>query len=323
MVSIDSEVQLLFDKPHAELSPDGTKVLYVEENEVWLSDLTTGDTRNLTQTPADWKCCPQWWPARPDTIILQVRPEGSPLMVHGLGYIAALDLNSNGYQVLDDALELSANITLSPDGQSIAYHNDGPRFYHWGIGIENIDTTSWQIEPPQERPYLSSATWSPDGSSVAWMASLGLVETEYGQLVRWGILIFDSETNVAHIVHTFLAGGTDVAPSPPSWNTDGQWVAIRESISQHSDGSFWTGLELWLVAADGSGEKIGLDIGVEHFIRYWSVAWSPDGRWLAFAPEPNEEPAVWLAEVGTWQVYRIPLPGNEGVTVRDWLAVSP
>jgi Tol biopolymer transport system component len=322
MVSTAGEVQLLFEKQYAELSPDGNKVLYREEEDIWLADLETGEVRNLTQTPADDECCPQWWPARPDSILFIVTPENQNF--HLYGFLATYNIDNGNYQIIDNESSLlSGFLALSPDGQAILYDANFPRLYRWEIESEIIDTTSWQIEPPQETLYLSSPAWSPDGSDVAWMAYLGNEETEYGQLARWGILIFDSETNVAHIAHTFLAGGTDVLPSPPSWSTDGQWIAIRESISQHNDGSFWSGDELWLVAADGSGEKVGLDIDVEQDLWYWNVAWSPDGRWLAFTPDRNEESAVWLAEVGTWQVYRVPLPGDEGVTVRDWLAVTP
>jgi Tol biopolymer transport system component len=324
-VNEDGEAQQLFDDPYAVLSPDGNRVLYREAQDIWLSDLVTEEARNLTQTPADIECCPQWWAARPDSILFLVSPENQPSYQYRLGFLATFNLDNGSYQILENESWLtSGSFAPSFDGQAILYDADGPRVYRWGIGAENVETSSWQVEPPQESLYLYTPTWSPDGNSIAWMAVLGNVEAEYGPLIiRWGLLVVNLETKVARAVHTFLAHNSDVFPLEPSWSADGRWIAIGGSISQRSDGSFWTGSELWIVAADGSGEKIGLDIEIDEYIETWSIAWSPDGRWLAFTPEPNEESAVWLAEVGTWQIYRIPLPGNEGVTLRDWLAVTP
>lgn len=70
----DWQPQFLFDDPTAVLEPNGRRLLTVSEGDVWLTDLNSGATTNLTNTPGQTECCPQWWPGQPDTIFLGWEP---------------------------------------------------------------------------------------------------------------------------------------------------------------------------------------------------------------------------------------------------------
>ena len=47
------------------LSPDGRSMLSSENEDVWLINITSCETLNLTVDSADFELNPQWWPARP------------------------------------------------------------------------------------------------------------------------------------------------------------------------------------------------------------------------------------------------------------------
>jgi hypothetical protein len=324
MVNRDSNVRHLYENLQAELSPDGNRAVYWYDGDIWVANLAADQVRNLTQTPTEWKCCPQWWPGRPDTVLFRVRPEGSPYTEYGAGFLAALDVDGSGYQILDETAELEGSIALSPDGQSVVYNLDLVATsvqYHWGGEKETILTSEFQWLPPQELRSLHSPAWSPAGTKIAWVAFLGIG----GRGGRWGLVTLDLESRIAQLLFSFSLGGTDMPPPAPVWSSDGQWLALQQGVFWDEEGELLAEPPgLWMVRTDGSGETIVLEIDSQNERpNWWNVAWSPDGRWLAFTPEPNEEPAVWLAEVGTWQVYRVPLPGGEGVSVRDWLSVAP
>ena len=257
-------------------------------------------------------------------MIFGVRPEGSPQTEYGWGFLAALNLNGGGYQILEESAELDESIALSADGQSIVYQVQGNLVrYEWDGGRELINPSEIEWTPLQETYYLTSPAWSPDGTQIAWMALLQFdQETAY-----WSVGIADLNSQVGRFLHLYQPKGTDVPPPAPSWSPDGNWIAILDGQWQYGEGSgrpLNVPVPLYVISTVETGEEYALyDDTISRRPQQWHVAWSPDGRWLAFSPHSNDYAAVWLAEVGTWQVYRVPLAGEEGATVEGWLAITP
>ena len=272
----------LFDRPNALLSPDGTCVLYLEGDDLWLADLTTGEQHNLTGAANRIECCPQWWPARQDVIILGSWPRDADLGP-STGFLTLVQVDGSGYRVLDEESQSNALPAPALDGQTIAYDRGGTAWlYHWDNGPELFDVAAYSF-PESKSIRVASPAWSPDGKRLAWVVG-GYFDDQW----QIGVGVFDLGAQTARLLHPYEPLGMGGWPPAPAWSPDGQWLvfhAIAEAPTEHG---------LWIARVDG--EK-------EHFLGPGEgPVWSPGGRWLAFTcTAPGAESAIWLAEVGTWR----------------------
>jgi Tol biopolymer transport system component len=106
-----------------------------------------------------------------------------------------------------------------------------------------------------------SPVFSPDGSQIAYLSTndVGLLH----------VFVANADGTGAHQV-------SQVAPEntrnkfPPVWSPDGSKL-----VHNARDGG------IWVVAADGSSQ--------ERIAEGWSVAWSPDGQWIAFRSDGSPD----------------------------------
>lgn len=283
--------------PGAILSPDSQQAVYSDGQDLWVIDLVTMKERNLTQNSNRVHCCPQWWPARPGTIVFGSWPVDSDLGPTS-GYLSTVRENGRGYTILDGDVTSNALPALSPDGQTIAYDRTGTAWlYHWETGAEALDLTAWGLEGVQR---IGGPSWSPDGRFLAWTAAIQNPDW------RIAIVVLDMEQQSASILHPYQNAGRGGWFPPPRWSPDGRWLAFEaEDVDPAARG-------VWVIVADGSsGHYLGQ--GTRPF-------WSPDGRWLTYSgsegAEGNQHPVSWLVEAGSWYTIRMHLP--EGATVLGW-----
>ena len=288
------------------ISPDGDRVLYTEENDIWLTDSATGERRNLTQTPDRIECCAQWWPGQSDAILFSswtvenVGPSG--------GYPTVVQLDGSEYKVLDETQSAYALPAPSPDDETVAYDRVGqPWLYKTGTGPEPFDLTLFGLTSDSDVSVVSPA-WSPDGRRLAWIiGGCGQFECQSD------IGVFDLEAQTVQFVHPYSPVGRGGQPPAPVWSPDGRWLAFSALAMDADDAG------LWVVRIDGqSEEKYRLGAVLSRADPH--PIWSPDGRWLAFSSTPQEVGSgLWLAEVGTWALYSLDMPPDAQLV--NW--VSP
>ena len=142
--------QQYFNGPDPVLSPDGNKLAYIRESELWVLDLTDGGVRQLTSSHGEgWhNLQPRW------------SPDGTRIL-----YTAQSTDEQRRFRHTDfSGLIIGVNFTLIGYGR-----------VRLGVIPAGGGETTWLGPPDGERYSLrggSQAYWSPDGRSVAvnWLS---------------------------------------------------------------------------------------------------------------------------------------------------------
>ncbi|MDZ4865386.1 MAG: protein kinase, partial [Gemmatimonadota bacterium] len=177
---------------------------------------------------------------------------------------------------------------ISPDGQFLAYVAIGasaeiflqPTDGGRAVGITDSMPGS-QLSPD----------WSPDGRRLAFVsydsggASIATMPPTGGEVRR--------------LYRTSYDGGI---PRAPKWSPDGARIAFEQGDS------------IMVMAADGSGLALLAQVGAAH-----SLAWSPDGRWLA-GVRGNEDfvySRVAFGNLAASTVFVLPAAGGTPIMISD------
>jgi dipeptidyl aminopeptidase/acylaminoacyl peptidase len=233
---------------------------------------TAGTTALLDSTPA-------------------VSPDGTQLAytqhTHGGGvYVVPV---SGGREVRRSNLDFVAqDPSWSPDGGRLAFGFDA---VYGTATYFSIDTRSAQtgaalgsfgnVFEPQAEP-----SWSPDGRDIAVMY-LSLSHANTGLEVI-NVAATQADPNHNEVVRP-LAYTPGYDYYDPIYAPDGRALACIRAV-----GGTTTSGDLWLMNADGSGAH-RLVSGA----RVQRPAWSPDGRWLAFAQDQS--------------IYAVPATGGQPI----------
>jgi Tol biopolymer transport system component len=169
----------------------------------------------------------------------------------------------------------------SPDGERILYvrtTGDGSGG-NWVLQILDLRTGDVETLPPPPSGSPSSAVWSPDGSTIAFMD--GIPGDEPGTYAGNGLYLMSPSGDGLRLL-------IDEVGSNISWSPDGREIAFERwvpnmsgepSEAEHRVEGLWavdvaTGSIRQITEVDGDG-----------------VAWSPDGRLIAYSDGAT---AIWV-----------------------------
>ena len=173
--------------------------------------------------------------------------------------------------------DLQASTNVSPVEPMAAYttlrHGNGIpgiRTYSWDIVTSALDGSSYERLTSEESREVSPI-WSPDGARIAFFSD---GDTEFSG--RFNLFVMDGDgSNVRN-----LTPSIEVAADPVAWSPAGDRIAFWvKEMKEESDGiEYPYDHVLHIIDADGANMRTLNTTGNP-------LAWSPDGRQLAFMPE--------------------------------------
>lgn len=305
------EPQLLVSQPEAQLSPDGDEALYVEEGDVWIVDVESGEARNVTEGSERLHFRAQWWPENPDVLVLTSRSQEAEGPTEG--ELTLVNRDGSEYEVVNQEADSHGLPAPAPDGETIAYDEAGSAWlYHLDDGRQAFDVEAYDLPEGVSVPRIASPAWSPDMARIAWvMAAEG---GDFGAGAGWEVVlgIFNLEAGTAQLIHPFEPVGRGGWFPNPVWSPDGEWISYTvETFDEAERGR-------WVIAGDGSGEQMLLNTDAMS-TAVWSpqgpAAWHNGGYLIVDGQESTD-----LIESGSWGEVEMPLPADARVV--DWRALD-
>jgi TolB protein len=198
----------------------------------------------------------------PQTVLLPITLKGAPVKPSGqVVFVSArtgnldlfrMDYDGNNLDQLTESTYSEIDPDWSPDGSKIAYSSDQTGY--WDIYVMDSDgmnpvqlTTLGNCYAPQ---------WSPDGLQIAYYCE----QEGLSQVYLMNSDGSDSNPITDPAIHTYS----------PYWSPDGNRIAYITNDASP--------IGVYAVDLDGNPAELLLGNWLPR-----SVAWSPDGRWLALS----------------------------------------
>lgn len=304
LADLSGLIGFAYTLPGFQVSSDGSRILYVADDDIWMLDVATDATKNLTATPDMKETFPQWRGTRSDGFLYQA-----------IGADNAITLNFRRFDDTPPSVlpGVKGDYASNPDGKTIAYSTAGYdqsgelqttlSLYHQDQGTEQIDLAAYGLNSLR---YIADLRWSPDGQ----LGLAGLIENSEGQQEA-AIMLLDINAGTAQTIATLpYSKGRGEAPlhhSAPRFDPAGKWLVFYYADGDPADDG------LWLMQGD--------NLTHINSAQFWQGAWtwghaepfvSPDGDWIILDTSFGEndrllirtqdwQPSVWHGITGVVQ----------------------
>jgi dipeptidyl aminopeptidase/acylaminoacyl peptidase len=257
-------------------SPSGKHIAFESDDDIWIVDLTSGETRPLTMTVFGARNSqPTWSPDGTRLAFISNRGGNTDLWV-----TAAAGDRGGTVQLTNDAATES-DPQWSPDGKSIALATKRPGEDFMATALFLIPAaggSTVRLTPPDATDNFAPR-WSPDGQRLAFLSDRS------GYVHVWTMRPDGTDPR------EFDTGPFD-AMSPywtvqPVWSPDGRHILI----SVNTDGQFRL---VSIDAATGRIETVGGEPG-----HYHEVGWRPDGSLVYSYENAWSPPDLYVKPAGS------------------------
>jgi Tol biopolymer transport system component len=274
-------------------SPDGRKIAYVGDGKIYVMNADGSGKRRLTAGTAgtgarDFRPDggPAWSPDGRKIAFETLRHAGpyACSQAHPSGgcnwELYVMNADGSGQRRLTRDPGQDKGATWSPDGRKLLFHRVTKRGALSGFYVMNADGSG--------RRRLAAATgtaaWSPDGRMIALSRGTG-------------------DAREIYVINADGSGQRRLTHSPgmdldPTWSPDGRKIAFvsrRErcpGVAGDRLGYVCGNAELYVMNADGSGQRNLTRNPAYGF--YSAVAWSPDGKKMAFACDRDGNAEIYV-----------------------------